>query len=56
MLIKLPAPHEPLPSEITPRAAYLNRRAALAGLGLAAASPLALADTCLLYTSPSPRD
>lgn len=43
MLIRTPAPHDPLPSEITPRSAYLNRRAALASLGLAAASPLALA-------------
>ena len=43
MLIRLPASNDPLPSEITPRAAYLNRRAALAGLGLVAASPLALA-------------
>lgn len=43
MLIRIPAPHEPQPSEITPRAAYMNRRAALAGLGLVAASPLALA-------------
>ena len=43
MLIRTPAPHEPLPSDITPRSAYLNRREALAGLGLAAASPLALA-------------
>jgi sulfoxide reductase catalytic subunit YedY len=43
MLIKTPPAHEPHPSEITPRHAYLNRRTALAGLGLAAASPLALA-------------
>jgi sulfoxide reductase catalytic subunit YedY len=43
MLIKTPALHTPLPSEITPRELYLNRRTALAGLGLAAASPLALA-------------
>jgi len=43
MLIKTPFPHEPLSSEITPRSVYLNRRTALAGLGLAAASPLALA-------------
>ncbi|MFG6463658.1 protein-methionine-sulfoxide reductase catalytic subunit MsrP [Roseateles sp. DXS20W] len=43
MLIKTPFPHEPLPSEITPRQAYLNRRQLTAGLGLAAASPLALA-------------
>ncbi|MFG6465338.1 protein-methionine-sulfoxide reductase catalytic subunit MsrP [Roseateles sp. BYS87W] len=43
MLIKTPFAHEPLPSEITPQGLYLNRRAALAGLGLAAASPLALA-------------
>ncbi|RZJ09158.1 MAG: protein-methionine-sulfoxide reductase catalytic subunit MsrP [Rubrivivax sp.] len=43
MLIRTPALHAPLPSEITPRSAYLNRRAALAGLSLAAASPLALA-------------
>jgi sulfoxide reductase catalytic subunit YedY len=45
MLIKTPAPHTPLPSEITPRELYLNRRTALAGLGLAAASPLALAQS-----------
>jgi len=43
MLIRTPASHEPLTSEITPRSVYLNRRSALAGLGLAAASPLALA-------------
>ncbi|HEY0956272.1 MAG TPA: protein-methionine-sulfoxide reductase catalytic subunit MsrP [Roseateles sp.] len=43
MLIKTPASHEPLPSEITPRSAYLNRRELMAGLGLAVASPLALA-------------
>jgi len=43
MLIRIPAPHEPLSSEITPRRVYLNRREALAGLGLAAASPLTLA-------------
>ncbi len=45
MLIRVPAAHTPLPSEITPQSAYLNRRGALAGLGLglAAASPLALA-------------
>ncbi len=43
MLIKTPFPHEPLPSEITPQDVYLNRRTALAGLGLAVASPLALA-------------
>ncbi len=42
MLIKTPALHEPLSSEITPRRVYLNRRTALAGLGLAATSPLAL--------------
>jgi len=45
MLIKVPAAHTPLPSEITPRRVYLNRRTALAGLGLAAASPLALAQS-----------
>ncbi|KQW51651.1 MULTISPECIES: protein-methionine-sulfoxide reductase catalytic subunit MsrP [unclassified Roseateles] len=45
MLIRIPAPHEPVSSEITPRAVYLNRRTALAGLGLAAASPLALAQS-----------
>ncbi|MGM9483612.1 protein-methionine-sulfoxide reductase catalytic subunit MsrP [Roseateles sp. NT4] len=43
MLIKTTAAHEPLSSEITPRRVYLNRRAALAGLGLVATSPLALA-------------
>jgi len=43
MLIRVPALHEPLSSEITPRHAYLNRRSALAGLGAVAASPLALA-------------
>ena len=43
MLIRIPAAHEPLPSEITPRSVYLNRRTALAGLGMVAASPLALA-------------
>jgi sulfoxide reductase catalytic subunit YedY len=43
MLIRTPTPHDPLPSEITPRSAYLNRRQALAGLGITAASPLALA-------------
>ena len=42
MLIRTTALHEPLSSEITPRRVYLNRRTALAGLGLAAASPLAL--------------
>lgn len=42
MLIKVPALHEPPASEITPRRVYLNRRTALAGLGLAAASPLVL--------------
>ena len=45
MLIRVPAPHEPLPSEITSRRAYLDRRTALAGLGLIAASPLALAQS-----------
>ena len=45
MLIRTPALHEPLPSEITPHTVYLNRRAALAGLGLVAASPLALAQS-----------
>jgi len=45
MLIRTSAPHAPLPSEITPRDAYLNRRTVLAGLGLAAASPLALAQS-----------
>lgn len=45
MLIKTPAPHEPLPSEITPRSAYLNRRELMAGLGLAATSPLVLAQS-----------
>ena len=43
MLIQIPPLHAPQPSEITPRSAYLNRRAALAGLGLVAASPLTLA-------------
>ena len=43
MRILIADPHAPLPSDITPRAAYLNRRQALAGLGLAAASPLTLA-------------
>jgi methionine sulfoxide reductase catalytic subunit len=43
MLIRIPAPHAPLSSEITPRLAYLNRRSALAGLGIAAAAPLSLA-------------
>lgn len=46
MLIRTSALHDPLPSEITPRSAYLNRptrREALAALSLAAASPLALA-------------
>ncbi|RZL35197.1 MAG: protein-methionine-sulfoxide reductase catalytic subunit MsrP [Rubrivivax sp.] len=43
MLIRIPDAHTPLSSEITPRDVYLNRRTALAGLGLAAASPLALA-------------
>ncbi|TXI18830.1 MAG: protein-methionine-sulfoxide reductase catalytic subunit MsrP [Roseateles sp.] len=43
MLIRVPAPHEPLSSEITSRSDYLNRRQALAGLGLVAASPWALA-------------
>ncbi|KQV86944.1 protein-methionine-sulfoxide reductase catalytic subunit MsrP [Pelomonas sp. Root1237] len=43
MLIRTTALHEPLSSEITPRRVYLNRRTALAGLGLATASPLALA-------------
>src|SRR6186713_2193395 len=45
MPIRTPTPHAPQPSEITPRHAYLNRRAALAGLGLAAASPLSLAQS-----------
>lgn len=45
MLIRTPTPTDPLPSEITPRSAYLNRRTALAGLGMAAASPLALAQS-----------
>ena len=45
MLIKTTAPHVPLPSEITPRSAYLNRRELMAGLGLAATSPLALAQS-----------
>ncbi|MBI3346919.1 MAG: protein-methionine-sulfoxide reductase catalytic subunit MsrP [Burkholderiales bacterium] len=45
MLIRTPALHEPRTSDITPRSAYLNRREALAGLGLAAASPLALAQS-----------
>jgi methionine sulfoxide reductase catalytic subunit len=43
MLIRTPSPHEPQPSEITPRSAYLNRRTLIAGLGMATASPLALA-------------
>jgi sulfoxide reductase catalytic subunit YedY len=43
MLIRTPSTHDPLPSEITPRSVYLNRRQALAGLGITAASPLALA-------------
>jgi sulfoxide reductase catalytic subunit YedY len=43
MLIRVHPRHAPLPSEITPRDAYLSRRTALAGLGLAAASPFALA-------------
>jgi methionine sulfoxide reductase catalytic subunit len=43
MLIRTPAPHTLLPSEITSQAVYLNRRQLVAGLGLAAASPLALA-------------
>ena len=43
MLIRTATAHDPLPSEITPQRIYLNRREALAGLGLAAASPLALA-------------
>lgn len=43
MLIRVPAPHEPLASEITSRSDYLNRRQVLAGLGLAAAAPWALA-------------
>ena len=45
MLIRTPALHEPRTSDITPRSVYLNRREALAGLGLAAASPLALAQS-----------
>ncbi|MBW8846837.1 MAG: protein-methionine-sulfoxide reductase catalytic subunit MsrP [Burkholderiales bacterium] len=45
MLIQTPAPHEPLSSEITPRRVYLSRRTALASLGLATASPLALAQS-----------
>ncbi|MFN3862440.1 MAG: protein-methionine-sulfoxide reductase catalytic subunit MsrP [Roseateles sp.] len=55
MLIRIPAPHEPLPSEITPRALYLNRRTALAGLGLAAAAPLALAQGGKLAKLPGAR-
>jgi len=43
MLIRTPSPHDPLPSEITPQRIAVNRRAALAGLGWAAASPLAWA-------------
>ena len=31
MLIRTPGPHEPRPSEITPRRAYLDRRAFMAG-------------------------
>ncbi|MEO6279979.1 protein-methionine-sulfoxide reductase catalytic subunit MsrP [Roseateles sp.] len=48
MLIRTPALHDPLPSEITPRSVYLNRRSALvglSGLGAMAASPLALAQS-----------
>jgi sulfoxide reductase catalytic subunit YedY len=45
MLIKTPAPHEPSPSEITPHGVYLNRRTLIAGLGVATASPLALAQS-----------
>ncbi|MDR7331014.1 protein-methionine-sulfoxide reductase catalytic subunit MsrP [Roseateles asaccharophilus] len=45
MLIRTPFAHEPLPSEITPRSAYLNRRTLIAGLGAAATSPLALAQS-----------
>ncbi|MFT7721619.1 MAG: protein-methionine-sulfoxide reductase catalytic subunit MsrP [Roseateles sp.] len=45
MLIRIPTPHAPRPSEITPRTTYLTRRAALAGLGLAAAAPQVLAQT-----------
>ena len=37
MLIRIPGPNDPRPSEITPRAAYLNRRAFMVGAAAAAA-------------------
>ena len=38
MLIRIPGPHEPRPSEITPHGVYLNRRAFMAGAAAAAAT------------------
>ena len=37
MLIRIPGPHDPRPSEITPRGVYLNRRAFMVGAAAAAA-------------------
>ncbi|MBV8037288.1 protein-methionine-sulfoxide reductase catalytic subunit MsrP [Roseateles sp.] len=45
MLIRIPASHEPLPSEITPRQVYLSRRQVMAGLGLIAVAPPLLAQS-----------
>ena len=41
MLIRVPGPNEPRPSEITPRDVYVNRRAFMAGAAAAAAVTLA---------------
>ena len=41
MLIRVPGPNEPRPSEITPHGVYLNRRAFMAGAAAAAAVTLA---------------
>src|SRR6185436_1802214 len=40
MLIRIPGPNEPRPSEITPRSVYVNRRAFMAGAAAAAAAAL----------------
>jgi sulfoxide reductase catalytic subunit YedY len=51
MIIRVPAPHEPVASEITPKALWLSRRqwlAAAAGAGIAGARPV------LAQSSPTP--
>ena len=38
MLIRVPGPHDPRPTEITPQGVYLNRRAFMIGAAAAAAA------------------